>query len=268
MIGQGISQIVVYSIVLIALGYPLGIWMARIYTAERVGGRRVRLASSIESGFYRLVRIDPTQEQDWKSYGTTVLVFSVLFWAVLYAIQRLQGHLFLNPDHMKGVPVAPLAEHGRQLHHEHELAVLRRRVHDVVPHADGRPGGAELRLGRGRDGRARGGRARDRAPLVRARSATSGSTSTARSSTSCCRSSIVVAVAPDLAGRAADAPRPRDGDDAPGRARRRSRAARSPRRSRSSSSGRTAAASTTRTRPSRSRTRPGSRTSSSCSRSC
>ena len=33
-----------------------------------------------------------------------MLVFSVLFWGVLYAIQRLQGHLFLNPDHMKGVP--------------------------------------------------------------------------------------------------------------------------------------------------------------------
>ncbi len=104
MSGQGITQIVVYSLVLIALGYPLGIYMARIYAADRVGGRRLRLLPSTENGFYRLLRVDAKKEQDWKSYGTTVLVFSILFWGLLYLIQRVQGHLFLNPDHMKGVP--------------------------------------------------------------------------------------------------------------------------------------------------------------------
>jgi K+-transporting ATPase ATPase A chain len=104
MSGQGISQIVVYSLVLIVLGYPLGIFMARIYSANRVGGRRLRLLSGTENGFYRLLGVDAKKEQDWKGYGTTVLVFSVLFWALLYLIQRVQGHLFLNPDHMKGVP--------------------------------------------------------------------------------------------------------------------------------------------------------------------
>ncbi len=104
MTGQGISQIVFYSLVLIALGYPLGLFMARIYMSETVGGRRLRFLPKIEGGFYRLLRVDAKQEQDWKSYGVTVLVFSVLFWGLLYLIQRAQGHLFLNPDHMKGVP--------------------------------------------------------------------------------------------------------------------------------------------------------------------
>ncbi len=101
MSGQGISQIVVYALVLIALSYPLGLWMARVFTLPRVAGR---FLDSIERGFYRVVRTDRDREQDWKSYGVTVLVFSILFWLLLYAIQRLQGHLFLNPDHMKGVP--------------------------------------------------------------------------------------------------------------------------------------------------------------------
>src|SRR5579862_2170942 len=101
MTGQGIGQILVYAVALVALGYPLGLWMARIFTVPRVAGR---FFGSVERGFYSVVRIDPTREQDWKGYGTTVLVFSVLFMGVLYAIQRLQGHLFLNPDHMKGVP--------------------------------------------------------------------------------------------------------------------------------------------------------------------
>ncbi len=101
MSGQGISQIVVYSLVLIALAYPLGLWMARVFTLPRVAGR---FLDSIEGGFYKVVRTDRDREQDWKSYGMSVLVFSILFWLLLYAIQRAQGHLFLNPDHMKGVP--------------------------------------------------------------------------------------------------------------------------------------------------------------------
>jgi K+-transporting ATPase ATPase A chain len=101
MTGQGIAQLLFYAVVLVALGYPLGIWMARVYTAPVPAGR---LLASIENGFYRLIRSQREREQDWKSYGTTVLVFSVLFWCLLYVIQRAQGHLFLNPDHMKGVP--------------------------------------------------------------------------------------------------------------------------------------------------------------------
>jgi K+-transporting ATPase ATPase A chain len=119
--GQGISQIVFYSVALVALGYPLGLYMARIYSAERIGS----LFGSVERGFYGLVRADARKEQDWKAYGTTVLVFSVLFFGLLYVIQRAR-YLFLNPDHEGGAS-APRAEHGCELHHEHELAVLRRR---------------------------------------------------------------------------------------------------------------------------------------------
>jgi len=92
---QGIGQIVFYAAVLIALGYPLGIWMSRVYLREREG--------VVERGFYRLLGRTSAEEQDWKTYGKNVLVFSVLFSLVVYGIQRLQGHLFLNPDHMKGV---------------------------------------------------------------------------------------------------------------------------------------------------------------------
>ena len=96
MSGQGIAQILLYAVVLVAFGYPLGLYMARVYAA----GFRVRWLSGVESGFYRLMRSDSNREQDWKSYSKTVLVFTVLFFGVLYALQRLQAHLFLNPDHL------------------------------------------------------------------------------------------------------------------------------------------------------------------------
>jgi K+-transporting ATPase ATPase A chain len=94
--GQGIGQILVYVVVLIALAYPLGLWMARVYTRE---GEDV-----LERGFMRLLGRRAGAEQDWKGYGKTVLVFSIVFTLVLYGIQRLQGHLFLNPDGLPGVP--------------------------------------------------------------------------------------------------------------------------------------------------------------------
>jgi potassium-transporting ATPase potassium-binding subunit len=98
--GQGIAQIVLYAVVLTALAYPLGLYMARVYAP----GFRVRWLSSLEGGFYRLLRTDDAKEQDWKGYSKTVLVFSIVFFGLLYLIQRVQGHLFLNPDHMKAVP--------------------------------------------------------------------------------------------------------------------------------------------------------------------
>ena len=100
--GQGIGQLLVYAAVLVALAYPLGLCMARVYTDEGFLARR--WLGRVERGFCRLVGTNATREQDWKSYGKTVLVFSLLFSAFLYALQRLQGHLFLNPDHLKAVP--------------------------------------------------------------------------------------------------------------------------------------------------------------------
>ena len=104
MSGQGIAQILVYAVVLVALGYPLGVYMARVYGDRFLVSGPFGWLRGTERGFYRLVRTDAKKEQNWKSYGKTVLIFSVVVMGVLYGIQRLQGHLFLNPDHMKAVP--------------------------------------------------------------------------------------------------------------------------------------------------------------------
>jgi K+-transporting ATPase A subunit len=48
--------------------------MARVYGPFRAPG----LFGLAERGFYRLVRTNAREEQDWRSYGLTVLVFSVV----------------------------------------------------------------------------------------------------------------------------------------------------------------------------------------------
>ena len=157
MTGQGIAQIVFYAVVLIALAYPLGLYMARVYAAS-VGGA-LRLLGAVERGFCRLVRTDRAASRTGRATRRRVLVFSVLFSAAaLRDPARCRAHLFLNPDDLQGVPSHIALNTDGELRHEHELAVLRRRVHDVVPDPDGRAGRAEVRLGGGRDGRARRGR--------------------------------------------------------------------------------------------------------------
>lgn len=96
--GQGTAQILVFAFVLVALSYPLGMWMARVYTREH--------GEVVERGFLRLLGRDASGDQTWKQYGLSVVVFSVLFSGFLYGLLRLQGHLFLNPAHLPGVPWA------------------------------------------------------------------------------------------------------------------------------------------------------------------
>ena len=99
---QGWIQIAFYLAVLTALVPLLGGYMARVYMGERVVLQRV--LGPVERLFYRAVRTNPDREQDWKQYATTVLVFSVLFWLVLYAILRAQGVLPFNPLRFSGAP--------------------------------------------------------------------------------------------------------------------------------------------------------------------
>jgi potassium-transporting ATPase potassium-binding subunit len=98
--GGGISQIVLYGVILTLLAYPLGIYMSRVYA----GALHVpRWLAAPERGFYRLVGTRADVEQGWKAYAVMALVFMGAFAVLLYLLLRLQGHLPLNPDGMKGV---------------------------------------------------------------------------------------------------------------------------------------------------------------------
>ncbi len=95
MTAQGWLQIAIYLGVLTALTPLLGGYMARVYTGERVF--LTPIFGPVERLTYRLLRANPDREQDWKSYARTVIVFSALFWVVLYVILRTQGIQPFNP---------------------------------------------------------------------------------------------------------------------------------------------------------------------------
>src|SRR5262245_12570852 len=76
--------------------------MARIYQDERVFLTPV--LGPLERLTYRLMRVNPTRGQDWKAYAKTTIVFSALFWVVLYVILRTQGIHPFNPEGFHSAP--------------------------------------------------------------------------------------------------------------------------------------------------------------------
>ena len=86
---------------LVALGLsvkPLGLYLARV--AE---GRLPRVLLSLERGFFRLAGVDSSHEMGWGSYTRALLLFNFLGVLAVYALQRLQGWLPLNPQHFGAV---------------------------------------------------------------------------------------------------------------------------------------------------------------------
>jgi potassium-transporting ATPase potassium-binding subunit len=93
---QGWLQIAIYFVVLTALTPLLGGYMAAVYRNERVF--LTPMLGGLERLVYRALRVDPELQQDWKSYARTTLVFSALFFVVLYLILRTQGIHPFNPE--------------------------------------------------------------------------------------------------------------------------------------------------------------------------
>jgi K+-transporting ATPase ATPase A chain len=94
---QGWLQIALFVVVLVALVKPVGIYMARVFTNQRVFLGPV--VGPIERLAYRALRVRPGDEgQDWKAYARSVIVFSLFSWLALYLILRTQGIQPFNPQ--------------------------------------------------------------------------------------------------------------------------------------------------------------------------
>jgi potassium-transporting ATPase potassium-binding subunit len=101
MTANGIFQLALYVVVLIALAKPLGSYMARVYQNQPFGLDRV--LGGLERLIYRLAGVQPDQEMGWKTYAVAMLLFNFAGLLVLYLLQRLQGVLPLNPQGLGAV---------------------------------------------------------------------------------------------------------------------------------------------------------------------
>jgi K+-transporting ATPase ATPase A chain len=93
---NGFIQIIFYFVALIALGYPLGHFIARVYKHERTFLDPV--LGPVERFLYKLSGVNADEEMDWKQNAVAMLIFNAAGILVVYGLQRLQGVLMLNPQ--------------------------------------------------------------------------------------------------------------------------------------------------------------------------
>ncbi len=101
MTASGLLQVLLYFGALTALAVPLGRYMAAVY--EGRARLAQRLLGPAERLFYRVAGVDPGHDMSWKAYAAAVLAFNGIGIVALYALQRLQGVLPLNPAGLPAV---------------------------------------------------------------------------------------------------------------------------------------------------------------------
>ena len=95
---NGWLQIAFYSVALLLVTKPLGIYMLKVYDGSLTWLRPV------ERVLYRLAGVDPDEDQHWTAYAASMLVFSIVSMLLTYIVLRVQHLLPLNPQHMAAVP--------------------------------------------------------------------------------------------------------------------------------------------------------------------
>jgi K+-transporting ATPase ATPase A chain len=83
---------------LLVAAWPLGIWLARLSS-----GNLPNWMQRLEAPLYRLAGTSTKESMNWSHYALAVLAFNALGVLVVYALQRLQVALPLNPAGMAAV---------------------------------------------------------------------------------------------------------------------------------------------------------------------
>src|SRR6266542_4441922 len=94
-------QLIFYFVVLLALAKPLGSYMAKVYQGEHTFLDRA--LGPVERFIYRLSGVKADEDMNWKTYAIAVMLFNVMGLLAVYAFQRLQAFLPLNPQGLGAV---------------------------------------------------------------------------------------------------------------------------------------------------------------------
>jgi K+-transporting ATPase ATPase A chain len=94
---NGWLQILFFSVAVLAVAKPLGLYLVSVYAG------RQRWLTPVERGIYALSGIDPEEDQHWTRYAGALLLFSLATMLLTYLVLRLQHLLPFNPQQLPGV---------------------------------------------------------------------------------------------------------------------------------------------------------------------
>ena len=92
------ANLALYLAVTLLLAWPLARWITAL-----AQGRVPRWIAAIERPLFRLAGVRPDEGMGWKQYAVALLVFNFIGVLAVYALQRLQGVLPLNPQGLGAV---------------------------------------------------------------------------------------------------------------------------------------------------------------------
>ena len=98
---QGWAEIALTLGLAVAIGWPLGVYMSRVWNGERTWLDPV--LRPVEALFYTACGVDPKKSQTWFGYVGALLAFNLVGFVLVYAVLRLQGVLPLNPQGFAGL---------------------------------------------------------------------------------------------------------------------------------------------------------------------
>ena len=101
MTSNGWLQIALFGVIVIAITKPFGGYMTRVFAGERTFLSAV--LRPLERLVYWCCGVDETEEQSWRTYAVSMVLFGVAGFVTLYALERLQWYLPFNPQGQAGV---------------------------------------------------------------------------------------------------------------------------------------------------------------------
>jgi len=101
---NGWLQIFFFLALILLVTKPLGLYLAHVFNGERTFLDPV--LGPFERLIYKLTHVDSGKEMRWTEYAVAMLLFSGVSMLVLYLLQRVQGALPFNPQHLPGVDSA------------------------------------------------------------------------------------------------------------------------------------------------------------------
>ncbi len=94
---NGWLEILVFSLAVLAVTKPVGVYLVKVYDGT------VRWLAPVERLIYRICGVDPAEDMHWTRYAIAMLVFNLLGFLAVYLLQRFQASLPLNPAAMAAV---------------------------------------------------------------------------------------------------------------------------------------------------------------------
>ncbi len=96
MLSNAFLQVGLFAVLVTVLSVPIGLYMARVFSNEHTFLDPV--LRPVERAIYRVCGVDSGAEMTWAEYAVAMLMFSLVGMLLLYAMERLQQFLPLNPQ--------------------------------------------------------------------------------------------------------------------------------------------------------------------------